>query len=86
MLDSLSADKCLFERTVSFQQGEQAYRQPNQELDSPLEAVMAKERMKPACDGDKSVRTRANPVPATIRLVMVCTIARTRLNTAISRL
>jgi hypothetical protein len=45
---------------------------------------MAKESMKPACEGDKSVRTNANPVPATMTLVMVCTIARTRLNTNLS--
>ena len=40
--------------------------------------------MKPACEGDKSVRTNAKPVPATMTLVMVCTIARTRLNTDLS--
>jgi len=45
---------------------------------------MAKDRMNPACDGDKSVRTNANPVPATITLVIVCTIALTRLNTIVS--
>jgi hypothetical protein len=84
MFDSLCANESLFEGTVSFQQSEQAYHQRCERGNIPLEAVMAKERMKPACEGDKSVRTNANPVPATMTLVMVCTIARTRLNTNLS--
>lgn len=42
---------------------------------------MANERMKPASEGDRLVLTSAKPVPATMILVIVCTMARTQLNT-----
>jgi len=84
MFDSLCADESLLEGTVSLQQRKQAFGQRAHKGGIPLEAVMAKERMKPACEGDRSVLTNAKPVPATMTLVMVCTMARTRLNTNLS--